>query len=278
MKKASLLLLILFPIQSVIFSNPVSDFTNKSVIIAEFRLEPDSLVNQQNLMKPVLERHRLWLNLTNTGGAFKQLLIGYVENATNSWDNNYDAISLDGNKFIDFYSINEDRKLVIQARVLPFVESDSIPLGYRSTIAGDFTIAIDHADGNLTDQAVYIKDKVTGELHDLRASDYTFTTTTGIFLDRFMLRYTDKTLGVGDIENPDNTIFTSVKDKIIKLTSTKESISEVSIFDLSGKLLYNNKKVGTTELQISNLQSGNQVLLVKVILANGNITTRKVIF
>jgi hypothetical protein len=231
-----------------------------------------------NVVKTNIERHRLWLNLTNTGGAFKQLLIGYVENATNSWDNNYDAVTLDGNKYLDFYSINEDRKLVIQARALPFVESDSIPLGYRSTIAGDFTIAIDHADGNLTNQPIYIKDKVTGELHDLRAGNYTFTTATGTFLDRFVLRYTNKTLGVKDVENLGNTIFTSVKDKIIKLTSTKEAIAQVEIYDASGKLLYDKKKIGTTDLQIQNLQSGNQVLFIKVTLENGNITTRKIIF
>jgi len=53
---------------------------------------------------------------------------------------------------------------------------------------------------------------------------------------------------------------------------------EVSIFDISGKLLYNNKKVENTEFQISNFQSGNQVLIVKVTLENGNIITKKIVF
>ncbi|MGN8176761.1 T9SS sorting signal type C domain-containing protein, partial [Flavobacterium sp. 22076] len=70
----------------------------------------------------------------------------------------------------------------------------------------------------------------------------------------------------------------SVKDKTIKVTSAKENIKEVNIFDITGKLIYNKKKVGNTELSISNLQSADQVLLVKVNLENNAQVTRKVIF
>ncbi|WP_316634970.1 hypothetical protein [uncultured Flavobacterium sp.] len=146
-----------------------------------------------------LERHRVWLNLTNTQGAFKQVLIGYIEGATNGWDTNYDGISLDANKFLDFYSVNGDLKLVVQGRALPFLDSDFVPLGYRSAIAGDFTIAIDHTDGLLSTEAIYLEDKKLGVTHDLRASNYTFTTAIGTFTDRFVLRY-GKKLGVDDFE------------------------------------------------------------------------------
>ena len=53
-----------------------------------------------------IERNRIWLNFSNTQGAFKQLLIGYIEGATNFWDHNYDAITADANPYLDFYSIN----------------------------------------------------------------------------------------------------------------------------------------------------------------------------
>ncbi len=38
-----------------------------------------------------IEKNRVWLNLTNRGGAFKQLLVGYITGATNDWDNLYDG-------------------------------------------------------------------------------------------------------------------------------------------------------------------------------------------
>ncbi|MCP2028220.1 hypothetical protein L1276_003388 [Flavobacterium sp. HSC-32F16] len=226
-----------------------------------------------------LERHRVWLNLTNTEGAFKQLLIGYIEGATNFWDHNYDAISFNGNPYLDFYSINEGQKLVIQGRALPFNESDVIPLGYRSAIAGQFTIAIDHTDGVLSNKIIYLEDKVTNTIHNLQASNYNFTTAIGTFPERFLIRYgSGSTLGVDDLENQNNSFYASVKDKNIRLNAVSDVMKEVSIFDVSGKLLYNNKKIDNAELQISNFQSGNQVLIVKVTLGNGNIVTKKIVF
>ncbi|WP_343695968.1 T9SS sorting signal type C domain-containing protein [Flavobacterium sp.] len=224
-----------------------------------------------------IEKNRLWLNFSNAEGAYKQALIGYIEGATNSFDQNYDAATLNGNTFVDFYSINDAKKLTVQGRAIPFEEEDVIPLGYKTTAAGEFTIAIDHTDGLFDGQKVYLEDKVNSVIHDLKAGDYKFTTEIGTFTDRFNLRYTNKTLGTGDFENVKDGLLVSVKDKIIKVTSSKENIKEVNIYDITGKLLYNKKKVGALELSISNLQSSNQVLLVKVTLENDFTTTRKII-
>ncbi|WP_433814243.1 DUF7507 domain-containing protein [Flavobacterium johnsoniae] len=224
-----------------------------------------------------LERNRVWLNLSNAEGAFKQTLVGYIEGATNGLDLNYDAASFNGNTYVDFYSINETAKFSIQGRALPFENSDVIPLGYKTTVAGDFTISIDHVDGFFDNQNVYLEDKTAGTVSDLKAQDYTFKTEAGTFTDRFALRYTNKTLGTGDFENVKDGLLISVKDKTIKVTSAKENIKEVNIFDITGKLIYNKKKVSNTELSISNLQSGDQVLLVKVNLENNAQITRKVI-
>lgn len=225
-----------------------------------------------------IEKHRIWLNFKNSEGIFKQILIGYIKGATNSYDDSYDAETVNGNQFADFYSTNENKKLVIQGRALPFVDTDVVPLGYKTTVAGDFTISIDAVDGKMSNQAIYLEDKTTGEIHDLRAGNYTFNTAVGTFLDRLVLRYTGKTLGTGDFENLENGILVTVKNKVINVLSPKENIKEVTIFDVSGKLFYSKKKIGNTELQIPNLPSGDQVLLVKVTLENNFTTTKKVIF
>jgi hypothetical protein len=225
-----------------------------------------------------LERNRIWLNLSNAEGAFKQTLVGYIEGATNSWDLNFDAVGFNGNSYVDFYSINENTILSIQGRALPFEKSDVVPLGYKVTVAGDFTISIDQVDGFFDDQEVYLEDKKTGIISNLKTGNYTFKTEAGTFKDRFTLRYTNKTLGTDDFENVDGGLLVSVKDKVIKVTSVKENIKEVNLFDISGRLIYQKAKVGTTELSISNLQSSDQILLVKVILENEYTTTKKVIF
>ncbi|MFE3867394.1 hypothetical protein ACFX5E_04800 [Flavobacterium sp. LS2P90] len=38
----------------------------------------------------------------------------YVTGAANNYDGKYDGETFEGNEFVDFYSINKDKKLVIQ--------------------------------------------------------------------------------------------------------------------------------------------------------------------
>jgi hypothetical protein len=225
-----------------------------------------------------IEKHRLWLNLTNTSGAFKQTLIGYIDGATNSYDTSFDGITYDGNSYIDFYSVNETSRLTIQGRALPFSDSDVVPLGYRSTIAGDFTIAIDEADGHLATQRVYLEDKQTGTINELTSKNYTFTTTAGTFNNRFVLRYKNTTLGTGDFETTDAAVWVMVQNKTITVNSTTENIEKVFIYDVSGKELYRKDKVSNLQLILQNQPFAQQILLVKVVLENGYQTTKKVIF
>ncbi|KUJ61454.1 hypothetical protein AR687_12260, partial [Flavobacteriaceae bacterium CRH] len=225
-----------------------------------------------------VERHRVWLNMTNEGGAFKQMLVGYVEGASNEYENRYDGKSFDANPYLDFYSVGNGNSYVIQGRGLPFTDTDTVPLGYRSTISGDFSIAIDHADGDLSNHAIYLEDKTTNVIHDLRASNYTFTTSTGTFTDRFVLRYANKSLGTGEFEKADENVVVSVRNKAITISSDVERLGTVLVYDFSGKLLYKKVNISDTILKIDNLKISDQVLLVKVILETNATKTYKIIY
>lgn len=224
------------------------------------------------------EKHRIWLDLTNTQGVFKQTLVGYITDATNEYDTRFDGESFDGNEFVDFYSINQEKNLVIQGRALPFDENDQVPLGFRTTIEGAFTIKIDQADGVLTNQAVFIEDKLTNTIFDLRSGPYTFNTVAGTFNDRFVLRYTNKTLGTIDLETLENQVLVSNKNKQIKINSKAVTIDKVMVYDLLGRLLFKKDKVNSNEFSVLNLISNSETLLVKVTLQNGEIVTRKILY
>jgi hypothetical protein len=231
-----------------------------------------------NTSNAITEKHRVWLNMTNDGGAFKQTLVGYVEGASNNDESGYDGKTFDGNRYLDFYSINNDNRYVIQGRALPFNETDTVELGYRSTITGDFTISIDHADGDLINHPIYLEDKITNTIHDLQASSYTFSTSTGTFTDRFVLRYTNKTLGIGDFEQDSENVVITVQNKVITITSDAEKIDTVYIYDLSGKIIYKETNLSDNIVRIDNLKVQNQVLLVKVILDINESKIYKIIY
>ncbi|MFC5682310.1 T9SS sorting signal type C domain-containing protein [Flavobacterium sp. MAHUQ-51] len=238
-----------------------------------------------------VEKSRIWLNLSNKQGAFKQMLVGYIKGATNDYDSGYDGVTYDGNQYVDFYSVNQASKYVIQGRALPFVKQDTVVLGYKSTIVGEFQINIDHADGVLETQNVFLEDKTLNVLHNLKNGSYTFTTEKGVFNDRFVLRYVDKnaveevaeTPTPNDgISNGGNEISSSIviysKDKLITVKSPEVDVQKIVVYDSTGKLLYANENVAVAEFTITQQLASDQVLLVDVLLANGTKVSRKVIY
>ena len=200
MKTILLLMCGLFLISQISFGKEIN--TNASAGKKDINLERVTFKNSSISKRTVVERHRIWLNLTNAGGAFKQLLVGYVTGATNGFDKLYDGTTIDSNPYIDFYSINSGRNLTIQGRGLPFVITDEVPLGYKANIAGAFTISIDHVDGLFGTQDIFLKDLTTGGIHNLKNGAYSFTTEIGRFNDRFLLLYVDNTPPPAVVEEP----------------------------------------------------------------------------
>ncbi|STO14288.1 T9SS sorting signal type C domain-containing protein [Flavobacterium hibernum] len=234
--------------------------------------------NKNNVVdKNGIEKHRIWLNLKNSEGVFKQTLVGYIHGATNSYDEDYDAESINGNQFVDFYSTTQSKKLVIQGRALPFVQTDTINLGYKTSVAGNFEISIDHTDEFFGDSNVFIEDKDLKTTSNLKDKPYSFNTQQGTFSNRFVLKFTNEVLKNGTFENTNEKIFVSSKNKIIKVISTEGLIKELSVFDISGKLLYTKNNIENSEFQISNLGVSHQVLLIRVVLENGSKASKKII-
>lgn len=225
----------------------------------------------------VVEKHRLWLNLTNNQGAFKQTLIGYVTGATNDLDARYDGQNFNGNAFINFYSINQNKNFTIQGRALPFDQNDEVALGFKSTMKGSFTIAIDEVDGLLANQAVFIEDKLKGVTFNLKTGNYTFDTEEGTFNERFVIRYINRTLATEDFTIAPNKVLVSVKNKQMKIIAA-ETIDKVVVYDLLGREIYTKTAVNSNELVVSNLVSGQQALVVKVVLQNGSSSTKKIVY
>lgn len=228
------------------------------------------------------EKSRIWLNLTNNEGAFKQVLIGYINGATNEYDNGFDGVTYNGNQFVDFYSISEGMNLVIQGRALPFVQKDSVALGYKSTIKGDFQINIDHADGILSSQEMFLEDKGTKLMHDLKISPYVFSTETGVFNDRFVLHYIDKNRVKKIItEEPlavDDRVIVSVRNNEIAVNSLTDLITKIIVYDVSGQSVYQKEEIAASSFTIQNLNLVHQVLLVQLTLANEEVISTKIVY
>lgn len=219
-------------------------------------------------------RNRFWLNLTNNQGAFKQALIGYVEGSNDSFDGRYSGVNFNANNFINFYSINNEDKLSIQGRTMPFDSADIIPLGYTTAIAGTFQIKLDDFDGLFTTQNIYLKDYVTQTVHNLTTEPYTFTTATGAYNARFEIQYQASPALSSSSFTASNVVVYKDQDAVV-INAGSTIMDSVKVFDIQGRLLYENNKVNQTQtiLKMGNL---NQVVILQITTDTGIVVTKKV--
>lgn len=217
---------------------------------------------------------RYWLHLTSPLGVVSTTLIGYVENATNDYDADYDA-PLFGLGADALFSNIDNRQLGIQGRNAPFVITDSVTLGTNHYAAGDYTIALGEREGVFANgQNIYLLDHRTGVKTNLSEKSYTYSGVAGLTENRFEIIYDPKIiLGLQKIFKADLVIYR--EDNHFVLKSPNAKISEMEIFDSSGRLIYKEQPNNNiTVIPAENLTQG--VYIFKINLG-GNLTIKKVL-
>ena len=219
----------------------------------------------------------MWLNMTNSGGAFKQLALGYLDGATDGFDNGIDAPSAAGT-YISFYTLIGTSPYAINGKAYPWDIDDTLAIGYTATISGDFDIAIDHFDTFFNDKDIFLEDTSNGTFHNLKISPYTFTTAIGTFDSRFVLHYQDLTLSNNDFDGIENSVYVFKENNQPKIVSTKSNITSVIVYDMLGRVVFSKDKVNASEVVLSNLIANNQALIIKTTLENNVTVAKKFIF
>ena len=225
-------------------------------------------------------KNRVWLNFTGST-AFKQILVGYLDGATEEYDNGYDGeISADAN--VSFYSILGNKQLGIQGKGLPFNVSDVVPLGFKVNSAGTYKIELNNFDGVFATQDVYLVDKMTNVTHNLKGGAYEFITTPGTHDERFEITYVSLSLQLGVASNGNTgsaTDFVAFKqENNLVVTAGSAEIDMVRVYDLSGRMLIEKKGENANDVLISNPNWASQVLIVQMHTVDKLVLTKKVVF
>lgn len=230
--------------------------------------------------------NKIWIDLTSDNGVFSQILVGYVNGATNDYDGMvYDAPR---NASVDYFSIiyttieGDNEKFAIQGKEPNILDiNEVIKLGFetRINVATLYKLSIAQIEGDfLTSNTIYLKDNLLNKVHDLTASDYSFTSDVGEFKDRFEIVFQSESLS--DVEakmNLNKLTIIELNDGRVQLkTNSIHTIKSVQILDLLGRTLYQFKGTNTTEIyNLNNLSQS--AYIAKVELSNGQIITKKAI-
>lgn len=222
------------------------------------------------------ETNRIWLNVINIDGAFSQTAICYMTGATPGIDPEIDGRFINDGA-TELYSLIAGEKLVIQARPLPFDNNDIVPLGFKCSNSGNYSIALDHFDGLFTDgQDVFIRDLLTGNIQNLKVGDYSFVSDSGTFDNRFEIVYTNL-LGISPNIFAANKVLVYVNNDELVINTGEVTMAEVQIFDIRGRLMVIKKAINTsqTQLYVGNVK---EVIMVKIISVDGAVVNIKTIW
>ena len=255
--------------ETLTFNNSMRSSSNRNDQF--FRTSSDNSNND-------LQRDRIWLDLISPTEKTSTTLIAYVEGATYSYDRLFDASTIGGSGK-NLYSLLNDEHLVIQGRVSPFEINDQVPIGLLADELGIYTIAIHGVDGLfLDDQNIYIEDLELNIIHDLKNAPYVFTIDDlGNYDERFILRYTDETLGLNEFTNNPDISIIAPKGEYIKINSTNEPIKNVIVYDLLGRVLLNLNDLNINEIILDNLNLSDGAYLVKAELYSTKQKIQKIV-
>jgi hypothetical protein len=225
-----------------------------------------------------LATNRIWLDYVNPSGQSNTTLVAYMDGATNDEDRMFDAPTTTGNG-LDLYSLIDEKAYLIQGRQLPFDINDQVPIGLNISESGIQTLAINTLQGlfNNSNQEIYIEDLENSTIHNIKESPYSFTSESGIINDRFILRFTNTTLGLDDFDTLSGISVFEDNDKIT-VKSDYSTIASIEVYDVLGRVLFFNKTINSNRYSIESISPNNATLLLKIKLADGKQKIAKIIF
>lgn len=223
-----------------------------------------------------IDEGRIWLDLVSSNSS-TTTLIAYINGATNERDRLYDSKADLKSNFRVTSLLNYER-LTIQGKKAPFNQEDIINLAMNVPTNNTYTLAIKSVDGIFTNQNqnIFLEDKLLHVIHDLRSEPYQFIATQGESIDRFVLRYTNQTLS-NNIFDYNNSIAVYVTEAI-NIKSSLENIKSVKMYDTLGKIILFKNNIDQKEVALDELKPTSNLLIVKVILNNGNEIVKKILF
>ncbi|MEN8187220.1 MAG: hypothetical protein ABFR05_08845, partial [Bacteroidota bacterium] len=218
---------------------------------------------------------RIWLNMHDENEMANNILIGFFKESTDGIDPYYDSFYVNKSKDLNFYSVLDQRELVIQGLGI-FSEDKTIALGFNSKKAANLSISISKTEGALSEANIYLVDNLLGITHDLKSGDYQFEQTEeGEFKDRFTLQFATTALGIDDfaLENDFNIANTYEGFSI----HASKTVAKIKVYDMLGRLLVQetpNKQ--SFNLKMENIKQGT-VLIFESTLENGAVLNKKAI-
>jgi hypothetical protein len=215
--------------------------------------------------------NRFWLSMISPQNIASQIAVVYLKGGNDGYTKE-DSFSSDGSDAL--YSIVDDQKITINGKSA-FTNTDVVSLGSAHFSTGNYTIVLDDQEGVFDqDQNIYLKDKQTGMVTNLRKGSYTFFANAGASTGRFEIIYKPETvLATDNAVKEDLVVYKDGSDFVVKAETKK--ITDLQVFDMNGRLIYSIKP-NAVKVIVPAAQLVNGSYLLKID-QRGKLSTKKVI-
>lgn len=208
----------------------------------------------------------------------RQIALAFIPEATDGVDRGIDAISpVADNMPNDIYFFLDNNKYVIQG--VSFDINKRIPIGIKSTDNASFKFDASTIVNFDPNQDIYIFDRLDGSYHDIKNETYVVILPTGIYNDRFELTFKNDALSVSNPIIENIIVYQNNTNQLLNVSNPNLlDIKSVTLFDITGKLLFNKFNLGSNnsyEFSTASLSDG--IYLVKIQSSDGQSKTQKII-
>jgi hypothetical protein len=259
------------PFQSFLVKASSSSTPSLTFKTSQTKTSTKQNYNFRNAVKPII-----YLNSTNAKGKSDVTAVYFENGASDQFDAEFDAEKPAAFDALAprIFTTNGKEEFVIDGRDVP-QNGTIIPVNFSSQENGVQSISI-NTKAIDPSWSIYLEDKLTGNVHNIKQSAYVFNHNTANNADRFLLHINGLTTSVVDHSSQASKVWCTDGMLNIEFNLNTKQLANVQVLDISGRVLKSFNNIGmiqrfTTDL--SDLSEGTY--LIQVII-NGTAKTFKV--
>ncbi len=209
--------------------------------------------------------------------------IYFLENTNDSYEPNYDTASM-GLNYPSIYTrlVEDDQGLNLGIQSLSFAEmwDKIIPIGINANGGEEIRISISH-NTTPADLNIYLEDASEGLMTDLKAGDYTFTTSSDLEgVGRFFIHMTADTMSSGEVSTSMLNAYKESNSNYITIEglATQSNNINVGLYNILGRKVLEtslNNNVNTQTISTLGMASG--IYVIELESGNDRLTKKLII-
>ncbi|WJJ97245.1 LamG-like jellyroll fold domain-containing protein [Algibacter luteus] len=227
-----------------------------------------------------MQRIRLEFNSVKGTETRRELLLGFSDFTTDSFDYGFDAKNTETSSN-DLNLVLEGQNMNIQAYG-PITTDKVVPLNFKSSGDNSFEIRITDTENLDESQEIYIKDNLTGVYFDLtQDAAYSFSSEQGIFNNRFEIVFQSEqqSLSIEESMVSENYIYYQNTTNTLFVKKLNSAVSKLSLVNMRGQIVLELLNVSTEQLKngipFSNIATGAYVVCMRT--EANEVLTKKII-